>query len=200
MTTNFQFRPMDEPCARQISTWTYEPPYALYSWDGSEENIAELMSGAFWTATAREGAEIKAQSQIQSKIEKKQPDEAGDEAEDEELSGFMCTGETARVPGGYPLGIYDEPGFLDLGLSLKPELTGKGIGVPFVQACIQFARTQMGATGIQLVVAAFNERAITVYERAGFVRGVRFKSRIESEELDFYVMRLTQTTAVHVNS
>ncbi|ANS74722.1 hypothetical protein AWM70_09065 [Paenibacillus yonginensis] len=188
MTTNFRFQPMDEPYARQISTWTYEPPYALYSWDGSEENIAELMSGAFWAATARGNAEIRAQNGVQN------------ESEDEELVGFMCTGETAKVPGGYPLGIYDEPGFLDLGLSLKPELTGKGIGVDFVTACIQFVRTQLGATGIRLVVAAFNERAITVYERAGFVRGVRFKSRIESTELDFYVMRLTQTTAFRLNS
>ena len=56
------------------------------------------------------------------------------------------------------------------GLGLRPDLTGRGFGLEFVRAGIAFAEQRFGPKRLVLDVAAFNERAIRVYERAGFRR------------------------------
>jgi [ribosomal protein S18]-alanine N-acetyltransferase len=56
------------------------------------------------------------------------------------------------------------------GLGLRPDLTGRGLGQEFVDTGIAFARSTLCAGRIVLDVAAFNERALKVYERAGFRR------------------------------
>jgi len=56
----------------------------------------------------------------------------------------------------------------EIGLGLRPDLTGLGLGESFVNACLRFAATALGAESYTLAVAAFNRRAIAVYERAGF--------------------------------
>jgi ribosomal-protein-alanine N-acetyltransferase len=63
---------------------------------------------------------------------------------------------------------------LEIGLGIRPDLTGRGLGLEFVQVGMTFARKQLGATDICLTVAAFNQRAITVYERAGFREVARY--------------------------
>ncbi|TDL99046.1 GNAT family N-acetyltransferase [Macrococcus brunensis] len=55
-----------------------------------------------------------------------------------------------------------------LGLGLRPDLTGHGLGQHFVEAAVQFIKEQ-GYQSIQLAVISSNERAIKVYERSGFV-------------------------------
>jgi ribosomal-protein-alanine N-acetyltransferase len=52
----------------------------------------------------------------------------------------------------------------EVGLGLRPDLTGRGLGASFLDAGLRFG----GAERYTLAVAAFNHRAITVYERAGF--------------------------------
>jgi ribosomal-protein-alanine N-acetyltransferase len=56
-----------------------------------------------------------------------------------------------------------------VGLGLRPDLTGRGLGLRFVQAGLAFARERFQPTWFRLSVATFNERAIRVYERADFV-------------------------------
>ena len=56
------------------------------------------------------------------------------------------------------------------GLGLRPDLTGRGLGLDFVKRGIEFARELFGERRIVLDVAKFNVRAQKVYERAGFVR------------------------------
>jgi [ribosomal protein S18]-alanine N-acetyltransferase len=80
-------------------------------------------------------------------------------------------------------GVYDEDGAavgffyfeergdaLFYGLGLRPDLTGRGLGLEFVDAGIEFAMEEFGRKRVVLDVAEFNERAIRVYERAGFRR------------------------------
>ncbi|WP_414052963.1 GNAT family N-acetyltransferase [Macrococcus animalis] len=56
-----------------------------------------------------------------------------------------------------------------IGLGLRPDYTGKGYGVAFVNQAVQFIQsTYPETTTIELAVATFNERAIKVYERCGF--------------------------------
>jgi len=79
-------------------------------------------------------------------------------------------------------GAYDEEnlvGFADLiphddvielGLGLRPDLTGRRLGLDFVNAILEFGTKHTPVREFRLDVAQFNERAIRVYERAGFTR------------------------------
>jgi RimJ/RimL family protein N-acetyltransferase len=57
---------------------------------------------------------------------------------------------------------------LEYGLGLRPDLAGRGLGLEFVLAGLEFARRRFAPERIVLNVAAFNDRARIVYERAGF--------------------------------
>ena len=60
---------------------------------------------------------------------------------------------------------------VELGLGLRPDLTGKGLGLDFLTAGMNFAREWFEPKRFTLAVATFNGRAIRIYERAGFRRG-----------------------------
>jgi RimJ/RimL family protein N-acetyltransferase len=57
---------------------------------------------------------------------------------------------------------------LEYGLGLRPDLAGRGLGLEFFREGLAFGRERYLAALVRLFVAAFNERAIKVYERAGF--------------------------------
>lgn len=77
------------------------------------------------------------------------------------------------------------------GLGLRPDLTGCGLGESFVRAGLAFAREHFPALRITLDVAAFNRRAIQVYERVGFVYTGRHLEPIDGHgSVDFLDMEL----------
>ena len=59
-------------------------------------------------------------------------------------------------------------GVVDIGLGIRPDLTGRGIGLSFFLAGLKFASEKFSPKQFTLSVAAFNARAIKVYEKAGF--------------------------------
>ncbi|MEO8329196.1 MAG: GNAT family N-acetyltransferase [Candidatus Nanopelagicales bacterium] len=63
---------------------------------------------------------------------------------------------------------------IDVGLGLRPDLTGHGDGEEFVNVGLQFAEAMYNPDSYTLSVAAFNTRAICIYERAGFVEVERY--------------------------
>jgi RimJ/RimL family protein N-acetyltransferase len=72
---------------------------------------------------------------------------------------------------GELIGFYyfePKPPDLDYGLGLRPDLAGQGLGPYFFNAGLAFARERFRPRQVFLHVAAFNERARLVYERAGF--------------------------------
>jgi RimJ/RimL family protein N-acetyltransferase len=77
----------------------------------------------------------------------------------------------ARDDRGDTIGFYyfePKPPNLDYGLGLRPDLTGQGLGLEFFLAGLGFAHERYRPEQVFLHVAAFNERARRVYERAGF--------------------------------
>ncbi|KAB2443550.1 GNAT family N-acetyltransferase [Bacillus luti] len=57
---------------------------------------------------------------------------------------------------------------VDIGLGMRPNITGDGLGLQFVKAGLDFSKETYSCKYITLSVATFNERAIKVYKRAGF--------------------------------
>jgi RimJ/RimL family protein N-acetyltransferase len=77
----------------------------------------------------------------------------------------------ARDEDGSLIGFYyfeERADALEYGLGMRPDLTGRGLGLEFVRAGLEFARRRFAPELIVLNVAAFNDRARIVYERAGF--------------------------------
>ena len=99
----------------------------------------------------------------------------------------------ALTPGGKLIGHYQlKPAgdSVELGLGLRPDLTGQGLGGDFVARGIELVRSRHGAVRITLAVAAFNERAIRVYERTGFVETGRGPRETGGATWEFVTMAL----------
>jgi ribosomal-protein-alanine N-acetyltransferase len=132
------FHPMDEASAREICTWCYEPPYDFYNPNSATEACVRHLLDPSGTYYAITDG-------------------------DGTLVGYCCFGADAQVPGG----TYDEPA-LDIGLGMRPALTGQGHGDNFFAAIVDFALLALAPRRLRVTVAAFNRRAMRVYERAGF--------------------------------
>jgi len=84
-----------------------------------------------------------------------------------------------------------ESGAVEIGLGLRPELTGRGLGRRFVEEGLEFASQRFGAATFMLAVAAFNTRAIRVYERCGFGEVRRTTRHTGSGDWEFVAMERT---------
>lgn len=97
--------------------------------------------------------------------------------EQNDLIAFCCFGQEAQVPGGdYRAAA------LDVGNGLRPDLTGQGLGLAIVNACLTFARAQFAPLAFRVTVAAFNSRALKVWQKAGFEAVQSFQSLAGNRE------------------
>ena len=142
---DFFVRPITEYEARAVSGWSYPEPYAAY--DVSPSSVPSLLDPRYAYHAVLNGRD--------------------------ELVGYFCFGEDATVPEGRRLGLYDGAA-LDVGLGLRPDLTGRGLGRKFVLAGVRFAEERFAPPAFRLTVAAFNRRAVKVYEAVGFEVVERF--------------------------
>jgi [ribosomal protein S18]-alanine N-acetyltransferase len=74
----------------------------------------------------------------------------------EEIIGYFSVNQTAAAT-------------YDIGLGMRPELTGSGMGLDFMKAGMDFVKSRFKPDIITLSVAMFNQRAIKVYRRMGFI-------------------------------
>jgi ribosomal-protein-alanine N-acetyltransferase len=94
--------------------------------------------------------------------------------EGEDLVGFFsfdCDGDAVAV-----------------GLGLRPDLTGQGLGRPFLDAGLAFAEQRYRPAAFTLSVAMFNERAIKLYRNAGFKDAGTYLNRTNGGEYEFLRM------------
>jgi len=101
-------------------------------------------------------------------------------------SYFAVRDEEGELVGFFVFEIMN--GVVDIGLGLRPDLTGIGLGLHFVNTGLAFAGSRYSPERFQLRVAAFNTRAIEVYERAGFGPAETFLNRTNGAEYEFIRM------------
>ncbi|NLY53027.1 MAG: GNAT family N-acetyltransferase [Firmicutes bacterium] len=140
----YEISPMTRADAREIVMWRYEAPYDIYNIHEEGGNV-----------------ELEIESMLDDCHYAVRAAKVG-------LVGFFCYGVIAQVPGGWARGVYRGRRVLDIGLGMRPDLTGRGLGQGFVQAGVDFAVDQWRPNAMRLTVASFNRRAIRTYERVGF--------------------------------
>ena len=151
------FSLIDEASARTVSTWHYDAPYELY-------NVPP----------------DRIEAEVQALLDPRNAyyvltDEHGS------VEAYCCFGRDGQVPGG----DYTADA-LDIGLAVRPDLTGQGRGHVYVEAVLDFARRTFAPTACRVTVAAFNGRALRVWQRAGF-RPVQTFARVP-DGLSFVVL------------
>lgn len=138
--------PLSPSEAEAIVAWQYPPPYDLYNVPFDEQ--AETI--AYFLNPENRCFAIR-------------------EA-DGTFLGYGSLGEDAQVPGGdYTLNA------LDLGIGIRPDLTGQGQGKGFLATLVAFAQAQVPApVQLRVTVAGFNERAQRLVRGGGFSEVQRF--------------------------
>lgn len=85
------------------------------------------------------------------------------DAADGDVAGYACFGVEARVPG-----LDERPGVLDVGVGMRPELTGRGRGAAFAEAVLAHGCAVTGMRRLRAVVQDWNERSRRLLTRLGF--------------------------------
>lgn len=152
--------PMTRHDSWESSNWKYEGIYAFYNPSPGDEPVGDATEIVEGSYAVR--------------------NERG------ELVGQFHFGRDGRIPT-----IEENPytgDYLDFGLGLRPDLCGQKLGPSFVLMGLAFGQEHYGTANFRLSVAAFNERAIRVYEKCGFrkIRSVT-NSYFKNE---FYIMTL----------
>lgn len=147
---------MDEAFVLEILNWRYDLPYDFYNNECDAEVIKELLEDNYSVVVN----------------------------DNEELIGFYCAGPSAQVPAGAKVGAYMED-IIDVGLGMAPILTGKGNGFTFFSFVLESIYKTYGNVPVRLTVAKFNQRAIRLYEKFGFMKEMEFTT----DFADFQTMR-----------
>ena len=145
LAMSFTFRPMDEAGVHELTSWTYEPPYDIYNFH-RPPNESDI--NYFLDPEYAYHAII---------------DRTG------RISAFCSFGFDAQVAGGN----YTSDA-LDIGLGIRPDLTGQGRGQTFVSAVLDFATATFSPQVFRVTIAEFNKRAMKVWQSAGFQAVQRF--------------------------
>lgn len=158
----YNIKQMNYDNAKKISKWIYQDSYSIYSMDGSDDCIKELLEGLYYSVTDNK----------------------------DNIIGYYCFGEAARVPAGKQFGVYDNNDIIDIGLGISPNLCGMGLGYDFLRNGLDFAQNQLSAKGFRLTVASFNQRAVKVYRRVGFQIAASFERVSKDNNVEFLIMVL----------
>jgi RimJ/RimL family protein N-acetyltransferase len=159
MSANYSFNKMTDADAREILSWRYEPPYDFY--DPLDEDLE------------RDVAVLVEPTNLYLSVRNAEGD----------LIGYYCFGSQAHVEGG----DYSEDA-LDIGGSVRPDLTGTGMGKMFVRVALDFAGIFFHPKKFRATVATFNTRALRTCENAGFVWTQKFR---RPDGVEFAVLEKT---------
>ena len=142
--------PITADFVREILSWRYEPPYDFYNFVIAPENVEKEI--AYFLAPENRFRQVM-------------------------RDGVPIAGFSLGLDGQVPGGDYSAEA-LDIGLGVRPDLTGQGLGSEIVRAVTDFAIKLDAPSALRVTIAAFNERALRVWQKAGF----REVSRFTAEE------------------
>ncbi len=158
----FTIRPLTETDAVAVASWRYPAPYDVYDVPEDPSLEDELFDPDRWGVSYF----------------------AVDDAGAGDLVGFYEL--VASDPD--TRGVVPE---VEIGLGLRPDLTGRALGSDFVEAGLAFSRERWHPRLFALDVFPWNERAIRCYEHVGFERGEVYVRRFASgNEVTF--LRMTR--------
>ncbi|MEH7112292.1 GNAT family N-acetyltransferase [Neobacillus niacini] len=136
---------MNEGFAKQIINWKYEPPYDFYNNEESSESLKELLENPYYVVLNNKNV----------------------------LVGFFCIGKSAQDPFGVTVGAYSDD-INDIGIGMNPAFTGQGFGAAFFSFILSYIQENSKDVSIRLTVASFNERAVHLYTKLGFIQRMKF--------------------------
>lgn len=142
---HFMFKTLDETAAHTITQWRYPGQYAIY-------NLPYPPDPAEMTYL------LDPENRYFGLFDPS-----------DQLVAFCSFGADAQVPGG----DYRAPA-LDIGMGVRPDLTGRGRGTTFAAAVLHFAQHTWATRTHRVTIAAFNARAKRVWIRIGFWKIERF--------------------------
>lgn len=148
-----QFCPLAAKHVSQILTWRYEPPYDIYN----------MGHGTTDPMVLPEAMDYFLQPQYHFQAVLRQPDA--------ELAAFCSFGMDGQVAGG----DYTAEA-VDIGMGVRPDLTGHGLGGMFAGVAIDYACKTFAPHRLRVTIAAFNHRAQKVWRRHGFEQVQQFHS------------------------
>ena len=136
---NYRVRRLEKGDAEAILRWRYDSPYDFY-------NPPENIDANYYVRQFLD-PELMFHAIVDST---------------DNFIGFCSYGADGQVSGGN----YIEQA-LDVGLGMKPELTGQGRGVIFFRTILEYGEA-LSSGSLRLSVATFNCRAISLYNQFGF--------------------------------
>ena len=151
------YHPADDKSAREFVQWKYEPPYDIYNCPS--EQVDEFIQ-----------YNIDPENNVFAIY-----------GQDDGLIGYCSYGQDAQVPGG----DYSEEA-LDIGLMIKPELTGQGLGAAFSGEVIRNGIAKFSPKKLRVTIAAFNKRAMRTWNKNGFEQVQMFKR--SRDGMEFVIM------------
>lgn len=147
---NLTIQPINETAVRQFLHWKYESPYNIYDMSQKDEpDVPRAL--AYFLNPAYEFYLLY--------------DETND------LVGFFSFGSDAQVPGGDYA-----PDAVDIGLAVRPDHTGRGLGIHFAKTAVSHAIATHHPPQLRVTIAEFNVRAQKVWQRLGFAKIDRFEA------------------------
>lgn len=108
--------------------------------------------------------------------------------EEERGNHYFSVKEQGELVGFFCIFPQDEQS-VEIGVGMKPEVTGNGFGKKFVHLVLDHVNHQFQNPEIWLSVAQFNQRAIKVYENAGFVKVDEIQQANNGGVYDFVRMK-----------
>ena len=99
----------------------------------------------------------------------------------EELQGYCSFGSDGRVLGGQ----YDTNA-LDIGMGVRPNLTGRGNGKQYARSVVEYGIRLYKAKQLRVTIAKFNQRAQRVWKQLGFEQVEKF-TKVGTED-EFIIM------------